>query len=574
MKTIAVIEDDDDSWLLLRNLLIRAGYQPEQLLRFSSIASILPLLAPPQVILTDLGLPDSQGTATFKKVCSLFPESPIIVITGSGDADLGIALIKEGAQDYLVKGEIDYRALCKSIQYAIERKRITTDYKRIFAHNPTPMYILDDKTLDILAVNEATIEKYGYSPEELLLMNANDLRPVEEVSRFVKFAQAQQGDQYDAGVWQHRKKDGTVFAAHVYVHTTEFEGRRARMVVAIDIDKEQKIEQALARDEQNLRAIINNTSDVIWSIDRQYNIISANDAFWKYLHTMTGKKQGEITEADFGNEVFSTWLQFFDRAFAGEAFKTEWRNVFAGEDYISETSFNPIRNELGEIVGASCFSRDVTQEHKLQQKIFTDDANLKAMIDNTEDLIWSIDNNFNLISANRAFLTVMRGWLGRAPEAGDTIFDKKINDALISKWKGLYERALNGEQFVMEQEANDNGATLYTETRFNPIRDINGRVIGVSCFSHDVTSLRTYLQQIEEQNKQLREIAWIQSHKVRNHVASILGLVQVIDLNRADGETNCFALKGIKRSSEDLDAVIREINERTQQLGNNGDALA
>lgn len=682
MNTITVIEDDDDSWLLLRNLLTKVGYQPEQLIRFASIADISAQPQAPEVVLTDLGLPDSKGQDTFKKVCSLFPSSPIIVITANDDAQLGIELIKDGAQDYLVKGEINYRSLCKSIQYAIERKRITTDYKRIFFNSPTPKYILDAETLDILAVNQATIEKYGYAESELLRMHANDLRPAKEIERFTQYARTQTTDQYDAGIWLHRKKDGTVFAVHIYVHTTEFNGRRARMVVAIDIDKELKIEQELqdkvqeneqilesmtdaffkvnenhcftyvnrefektlqkkrheilgkniwevfpealrlkfyegynlaletrqnvhfeenlpsyglwlsvkaypfskgmavyfiditeqklvqeklARDEQNLRAIINNTSDVIWSVDRQNNIISANDAFWTYLYHLTGKKQGEITEGDFNNEVFATWTQFFDRAFQGETFKTMWTNIFDGGEQISETSFNPMRDEQGYITGASCFSRDITQERKLQQKILTDDANLKAMIDNTEDLIWSIDNEFNLISANKAFLTIIKEWIGRSLQVGDNIFEN-IDNTLVERWKGLYSKALGGEQFVMEQQAEDSHRTVYTETRFNPIRDTNGKIIGVSCFSQDVTSLRTYLQKIEAQNKQLREIAWLQSHKVRNHVASILGLIQVIDLDKSDSDASHYALKGIKQSSEQLDAIIREINEKTQRL--------
>ncbi|WP_276132078.1 PAS domain S-box protein [Polluticoccus soli] len=686
MKTIAVIEDDNDAWLLLKNLLIKAGYESKQLIRFASIADIRPQQTTPEVVLTDLGLPDSKGLATFKKVCSLFPDSPIIVITGDGDADLAIDLIREGAQDYLVKGEIDHRLLSKSIQHSIERKRITSDYKRIFFDSPTPKYILDAETLNILAVNKAVIEKYGYSEAELLHMHGNDLRPAEEIQRFRQKAQTLNTERYDGGIWWHLKKDGTVFAVHIYVHTTEFDGRRAFMVVAIDIDKQLKAEQALeekaleneqilesmtdaffkvdenhcftyvnqefekilqkkrgeilgqniwevfpeamrlkfyegyqralqtrentyfeeklpgyglwlsvkaypfdkgmavyfiditeqklaqeklARDEQNLRAIINNTSDIIWSVDRQNNIISANDAFWTYLYALTGKKQGEITEADFNNEVFAAWTQFFDRAFRGETFKTIWTSVIGNEEYTSETSFNPIRNEQGDITGASCFSRDITQERKLQQKILTDDANLKAMIDNTDDLIWSVDTDFNLISANKAFLTVIETWIDRSLKVGDNIFDPKMNDALTEKWKGLYSKALNGEQFLMEQEANDNGSTLFTETRFNPIRDTNGKIIGVSCFSHDVTPLRTYLQKTEEQNKQLREIAWIQSHKVRNHVASILGLIQVIDLHKADDETSHYALRGIKQSSEELDVIIREINEKTQQLDQN-----
>lgn len=75
------------------------------------------------VLLLDLGLPDSQGLDALARVQAQALEVPIIVLTGLGDEALAVKAVGEGAQDYLVKGQVDSNLLARSIQYAIERHR-------------------------------------------------------------------------------------------------------------------------------------------------------------------------------------------------------------------------------------------------------------------------------------------------------------------------------------------------------------------------------------------------------------------------------------------------------------------
>ena len=76
------------------------------------------------IILLDLGLPDSIGLESFKSVLTKHPTIPIIVLTGLANEEIGIQAIKYGAQDYLVKGEFTGKLLTRAIQYAIERKKL------------------------------------------------------------------------------------------------------------------------------------------------------------------------------------------------------------------------------------------------------------------------------------------------------------------------------------------------------------------------------------------------------------------------------------------------------------------
>jgi PAS domain S-box-containing protein len=73
--------------------------------------------------LLDLGLPDSKGLDTFIKLQAEVPDVPIIILTGNTDQDAAVTAVREGAQDYLIKGQISGSTITRAISYAVERKR-------------------------------------------------------------------------------------------------------------------------------------------------------------------------------------------------------------------------------------------------------------------------------------------------------------------------------------------------------------------------------------------------------------------------------------------------------------------
>jgi putative two-component system response regulator len=75
-------------------------------------------------VLLDLGLPDSKGLGTLTKMLEKFPGLPVIVLTGMDDYGTGIEAVKDGAQDYIAKGRINWRSVYSAIRFAIERKEM------------------------------------------------------------------------------------------------------------------------------------------------------------------------------------------------------------------------------------------------------------------------------------------------------------------------------------------------------------------------------------------------------------------------------------------------------------------
>ncbi len=93
-----------------------------------------------------------------------------------------------------------------------------------------------------------------------------------------------------------------------------------------------------------------------------------------------------------------------------------------------------------------------------------------------------------------------------------------------------------------------------------------GLITTINATLQDVTEQRLYIQKIQQQNQKLKDIAWIQSHKVRSPVASILGLIQLFNKHQANDPVNLQVLDGIEEAALNLDEVIKEINSKTETI--------
>jgi two-component system cell cycle sensor histidine kinase/response regulator CckA len=123
---IGLLEDNPGDARLIQKMLREPPAAPYRVDWLSRLDDVLERVRrePFDVLLLDLGLPDSQGLATFDRVNQHAPTMPIIIFSGAIDEQLAVEAVAHGAQDYLVKGQIDSRLLKRAIHYAIERKRV------------------------------------------------------------------------------------------------------------------------------------------------------------------------------------------------------------------------------------------------------------------------------------------------------------------------------------------------------------------------------------------------------------------------------------------------------------------
>jgi diguanylate cyclase (GGDEF)-like protein/PAS domain S-box-containing protein len=124
IKSLLLIEDNPGDARLFREMLREQPDDSPEVIRVSSMAEAETHLAShaADMILLDLGLPDAQGLDAIRRAHAAAPRIPLVVITGSDDEQLASQALQGGAQDYLIKGEIESRGLMRSLRYAIERK--------------------------------------------------------------------------------------------------------------------------------------------------------------------------------------------------------------------------------------------------------------------------------------------------------------------------------------------------------------------------------------------------------------------------------------------------------------------
>src|SRR5215469_506740 len=120
--TVLLIEDDDGDAVLVEELLLDAGV-PFLLRRARSLADARGSLAEAACVLLDLELPASRGLQGVRWLREISPHLAVVVLTGLADEHMGEEAVGAGAQDYLVKGQVDGFLLQRVVRYAVERQR-------------------------------------------------------------------------------------------------------------------------------------------------------------------------------------------------------------------------------------------------------------------------------------------------------------------------------------------------------------------------------------------------------------------------------------------------------------------
>jgi PAS domain S-box-containing protein len=127
-------------------------------------------------------------------------------------------------------------------------------YRLLFERNPHSMWVYDLETLRFLMVNDAAVDHYGYMRDEFLAMTIKDIRPAEDIPPLLENVARVTTGRDRAGVWRHRRKDGSILAVEITAHVMDFGGRRAELVLANDVTERLKLEDQL-RQAQKMEAV-------------------------------------------------------------------------------------------------------------------------------------------------------------------------------------------------------------------------------------------------------------------------------------------------------------------------------
>ena len=174
---------------------------------------------------------------------------------------------------------------------AIESDRTRARTQMLFEASPTPMWVYDFETLRFLAVNDATVERYGYTRDEFLGgMTIKDIRPPEEVPLLLADISSHGGaGSRQAKDWRHLRRDGSEIDVEVTTGRIDFEGHHAVLVVAHDVSERKRLERRLT-DAEKMEAIGRLAGGVAHDFNNLLTVISG------YTEILLARDGGEELE--------------------------------------------------------------------------------------------------------------------------------------------------------------------------------------------------------------------------------------------------------------------------------------
>lgn len=551
-------------------------------------------------------------------------------------------------------------------------------YMRMFRENPQPMWIFSTESFRFLEVNDAAVNLYGYSREEFLRMTILDIRPPEDIPKLQQNQGVFRGGITSGGQWRHYKKDGTIMYVRIEAFATVYDEHPSEVVSVFDITDKYMADEALNKQEQLLKAMINSTENMVWAVNTQLQLIALNNSFRHNSGLFTGISDPAPFWEEYYRKCLDGERQLFEYVIPGNDEK--WK--YAG------LSFEPIiHNE--KIIGVACQAWNATEikENELKLKKALERYDLLSLA--TNDAAWDYDLASNMITWNEKMQQFygfsgtgadVSYWEGRIHEEDRERVMRTIEEAISQKerrWqaeyrllglKGQYRHVVSrgyilyneqGEPFrligalmdvedkVRQQEEirklsliasmthnpviiSDPEARIewvnksfedlsgYTleevrglrpsaflhgpETRestmleiqeklakaqpcvveilnytsegqpywvlmdITPVMDDSGKLERLIIIQTNITEKKKFVEQLKEKNKLLMEVAYISSHRLRKPVASMLGVMALMDKENLANPENERLLSFIEQLTNDMDAMLHELADKCNHI--------
>lgn len=322
----------------------------------------------PDVILSDNSLPGFNGTEALKIARDWSLLVPFILITGTVSEEYAANIIKQGADDYILKDRMTRlpAAIESALRYhEIEKEKLATTekliqseekYRTIFFKSPLPKWVYDTETLGFLDVNEAAILHYGYTEAEFLKMTIKDIRRKEDVKDLlnnISKMQYEPGSRF--GTWRHLKKNGEPIIVETTTHPIDYGSRKASMVIINDVTEKIKAEE-------HYRIMMERVSDAFVAIDKNWN--------YTYVNSRAGEIMGRKSASLLGKNIWTEFPEGIDRPFYEAYHKALKEQVYI---YLEEY-YPPYDAWLENHIypspeGLSIFFRNITERKKVEAEL-------------------------------------------------------------------------------------------------------------------------------------------------------------------------------------------------------------
>ncbi len=229
-------------------------------------------------------------------------------------------------------------------------------------------------------------------------------------------------------------------------------------------------------------------------------------------------------------------------------------------------SISPILNSDNKIESIIIISKDITASKRQEIEIQNRKEKLYAIINNTNDIITSIDVSFNLTEYNSVFSKMVESGYGKKDLNGTNILnyiDPRKHDHL----KNIYKKAFGGE-IVNDVESFETatGKILFMETSYHPIYDFNQEITGLSIFSKDITERTLNDKKLKNTLKEREVLLAEIHHRIKNNLALVSSMLQLKEMN-LDNELAIEALRDSRKRIKST-ALVHEMLYRNETFDN------
>lgn len=460
----------------------------------------------------------------------------------------------------------------------IEKKiRNSENNLNTIIENSTECFVLTDKHLSIRAFNQKAVEsvllQFGSGKIKEGTPFLDYIHPERRKILKATLNKVLHGEviQYESDFY---KKNGAPYWFHAsFIPVMEKNEVNGICVAVRDITARKRHEKQLLESEENLRAIFENTTQGFILVEPSGNIKLFNQNAIKFGFSAYGREMEEGKSLyDFIEPHRVNFLKAaINDVLLGETI--QYNRLYekpGGANLWLDFSITPVKTD-SKITGICITGSDITEKKITEQEREFNQRNLQSLINNTSDLMWSIDTKFRLITSNTPFSTLIKSISGITLTTGSNVLAKEFGKDMVQRYKKHYERAFSGESFkVVEQ--NNFPELSWAEISFYPIYK-EKEVIGTACFARDITERiqneellkknadekEILIQELSQNNRDLKQFAYITSHNLRGPIANLLGLTSLLDKYKVKSPTLNQILGGVKKAALRFDETIKDL---------------
>jgi len=359
-------------------------------------------------------------------------------------------------------------------------------YRKVFENHAAVKLLIDPDTGSIIEANEAAVNYYGWSHEQLRQMKIHEINtlPPEDVKKEMEKARTQKRIHFE---FRHRWADGSIRDVEVFSSKIEVKGKDILHSIIHDITDRKRTEEALHVADMYNRSLIEASLDPLVTIGADGKITDVNAA----TEAVTGYTRIELIGTEFPDyftepeQARAGYQEVFREGFVRDH-PLELRHR---DGHVISVLYNAsvYRDEKGQVAGVFAAARDITERKRAEEALSKSEGRLHALVQTIPDLIWLKDKDGVYLSCNRMFERFFGA--READIVGKTDYDF-VGRELADFFREHDRKAMAAGKPTSNEEwitFADDGHRALLDTIKTPMYDAQGTLVGVLGIGRDIT---------------------------------------------------------------------------------------